>query len=190
MKGMVYMSPRTGRPPKHGTSRTGNSLHLSLTEDEANAIQSLAKYFNLSRTDVIVGSIRYLQARIEQNDYEIETYLAREQEEYCEVAIERLQMAYEDNILQELELFEEQEWEYFMEETLPLLEEQALENEEDFYRDEAIEDFKLNALPELLEKEKKEIEHRYEEDIEKEAEEEWEESGKYEALQYYFELNT
>lgn len=184
------MSPRTGRPPKNDTSRTSNSLHLRLTEAEANAIQLLAEYFDFSRTDAVVGSVLYLQNQIEQNADDIEEYLERQHEDFCEAVIERLQLAYEDNILEELELFEEQSWEYFMEETLPLLEEQALEYEKDFDRDEAIKDFELNVLSELIEKEKEEIEDRYEEYIKDEAEEEWEGSGKYEALKCYFGFDT
>lgn len=181
------MSPRTGRPPKNGTSRTGHNLNLRLTEDEANTIKSLAEYFDLSRTDTIVQSVRYLQNQIEENAYDIEECLEREHESFCEAATERLQLAYEDDILEELETFEQDEWEYFMEETLALLEEQALEHEEDFDRDEAIENFKSIELPELLEKEKKKIEYRYEKKIENEVEEEWE-NEKHRACQRYFEI--
>lgn len=181
------MSPRTGRPPKNGKSRTGHNLNLRLTEDEATAIQSLAEYFNLSRTDAVVGSIQYLQSEIEQNTYDIEEYLEREHEDFCEAATERLQLAYEDDILEELEIFEQDEWEYFETETLVALEEEAAEYEKDFDRDEAIKHFETIELPELLEKEKKKIEHRYEKIIENEAEEEWK-TEKYEARQRYFEI--
>lgn len=168
------MSPRTGRPPKNGTSRTGCSLNLRLTEDEANAIQSLAEYFDLSRTDVIVESIRYLQNEIEQNTNDIEAYIENEEEEFCEAATERLREASEDDILEELEQFELEEIEYFESETLVMMEEDAEENEREFDRDEAIEHFKTIELPKLLEKEKKKIELRYEKNIESAVKEEWE----------------
>lgn len=179
------MSPRTGRPPKNGTSRTGRSLTLRLTEDEANAIQTLAEYFDISRTDAVVKSVRYLQYEIDHNTENIDRYLVRQYEDFCEVATERLQLAYEDNILDELERFEQDEWEYFETETLALLEEQATDREEDFDRDRAIEYFESTELPELLEKEKKKIERRYEKIIEDEVEEEWE-IEKYKARQTYF----
>jgi len=181
------MSPRTGRPPKNGKSRTGHNLNLRLTEDEAAAIQSLAEYFNLSRTDAVVGSIQYLQSQIEQNTYDIEEYLEREHEDFCEVATERLWESYEDSILEELEQFEQDEWEYFETETLAILEE-ATDYEEDFDREEAIKHFETIELPELLEKEKKKIEHRYEKIIENEVKEEWE-IEKHRMLQLYFEID-
>lgn len=181
------MSPRTGRPPKNGASRTERSITLRLTEDEANAIQSLAEYFDLSRTDTVVQSVRYLQDQIEQNADDIEKYLERQHEDFCETNTERLKEASEDNILEELEQFEQDEWEYFMEETLALLNEQALEHEEDFDRAAAIEHFKSTELPELIEKEKKKIEYRYEKNIENEVEEEWE-IEKHRIRQLYFEI--
>lgn len=182
------MSPRTGRQPKNGTSRRGCSLNLRLTEDEANAIQWIAEYFNLSRTDAIVKSIRYLQAEIEQNTYDLESYIEREREEFCETTTERLWERSEDDINEDLELFEEGEWDYFMTETLVLLEEQASDREENFDRDEAIAHFEAIELPELLEKEKKKVERRYEKDIENAVEEEWK-TEEYQVRQRYFRID-
>lgn len=183
------MSPRTGRPPKNGKSRTEHSLNLRLTEDEAIVIQSLAEYFNLSRTDTIIGSIRYLQDQIKEYDFDLEKYLERRYEEYCEHRIEQLQMAYEDNILEELEQFELDQLEYFESETLVTMEETAEEYERDFDRESAIEDFKSNELQKLVEEERKEIENRYQEEIEKEVEKEWESEEKYYARRCYFEIS-
>lgn len=179
------MSPRTGRPPKNGTSRTGRSLNLRLTEDEANAIQSIAEYFDLSRTDAIIQSIRYLQAEIEKNTNNIESYIEREREEFCEKAIERLREESEYSILEELEQFEYDERGFFMEDTLAVLEEQASDRGEDFDMEEAIKHFESIELPELLEKEKKKIEYRYERKIENEVEEEWK-IEEHRARQLYF----
>jgi len=175
MKGAVNMSPRTGRPPKNGTSRTGRSLNLRLTEDELNAIQSIAEYFDITRTDAVVESIRYLQRDIDEEEggLSLVTYIEREREEFCEAATERLRVESEESILEELEQFELEELEYFESETLAKMEEWAEENEKEFDREAAIEEFKAGELQELLEKEKNKIEKRYDKNIENAVEEEW-----------------
>lgn len=50
------MSPRTGRPPKMGKSKTV-SLQLRITQDTANKLQECADKLAISRTEVIEKGI-------------------------------------------------------------------------------------------------------------------------------------
>ena len=54
------MSPRTGRPPKQGTSRTVK-LNIRLTPEEAQRIDECARLLDKPRTDAIMTGIDLLE---------------------------------------------------------------------------------------------------------------------------------
>ena len=54
------MSPKTGRPPKQGVSRT-EKLNIRLTPEEAKRIDDCAAILCKARTDVIMDGITLLE---------------------------------------------------------------------------------------------------------------------------------
>lgn len=59
------MSPRTGRPPKLGKSKT-ISLQLRITEDTAKKLQQCSEALDISRTAVIEKGIELVHKDIRE----------------------------------------------------------------------------------------------------------------------------
>lgn len=59
------MSPRTGRPPKSGDTRT-EKLNIRISEKDAERIQWCADELGSSRTDAILQGITLLEAELKK----------------------------------------------------------------------------------------------------------------------------
>ncbi len=57
------MSPRTGRPPKMGKSKTV-SLQLRITQDTADKLQECANVLAVSRTEVIEQGVDLIHKKM------------------------------------------------------------------------------------------------------------------------------
>lgn len=57
------MSPRTGRPPKMGKSKTV-SLQLRITQETADKLQECANELTVSRTEVIEQGIDLVHKKV------------------------------------------------------------------------------------------------------------------------------
>lgn len=57
------MSPRTGRPPKMGKSKTV-SLQLRITQETADKLQDCAKALSISRTEVIEQGVDLIHKKV------------------------------------------------------------------------------------------------------------------------------
>lgn len=64
-KGSDKVSPRTGRPPKQGSSRN-KDINIRLTEKELKDIEECAEILSMSRTDTIMKGIELLKAQIKK----------------------------------------------------------------------------------------------------------------------------
>lgn len=59
------MAPKTGRPPKQGTTRDVN-LNIRLTEEEAQRIEDCAAALEQTRTDAIMAGITLLEKSLRE----------------------------------------------------------------------------------------------------------------------------
>ena len=59
------MAPKTGRPPKQGTTRTV-SLNIRLTPEESERIEKCAAATEQTKTDTIMAGIDLLEKRLEK----------------------------------------------------------------------------------------------------------------------------
>lgn len=57
------MSPRTGRPPKNGSSKN-ISLQLRITEKTANELKECSEILEISRTEVIEQSVEQFHKKV------------------------------------------------------------------------------------------------------------------------------
>lgn len=64
-KGSDKVSPRTGRPPKQGSSRN-KDINIRLTEKELEDINECAEKLKLSRTDTIMKGIEKIKAELKK----------------------------------------------------------------------------------------------------------------------------
>nr|DAG42318.1 MAG TPA: NikA, BACTERIAL CONJUGATION, RELAXASE, DNA [Caudoviricetes sp.] len=62
---VIKMSPRTGRPPKLGESKTV-SLQLRITKETADKLQECADALSISRTEVIEKGIETVHERVKK----------------------------------------------------------------------------------------------------------------------------
>ena len=60
------MSPRTGRPPKHGKTKDV-SLQMRITKETADKLQKCADKLAVSRTEVIEKGIDLVDEQIRQS---------------------------------------------------------------------------------------------------------------------------
>lgn len=59
------MSPRTGRPPKMGKSKSV-SLQLRITQDTADKLKECSEILNISRTEVIENGVDIIHKKIKK----------------------------------------------------------------------------------------------------------------------------
>lgn len=59
------MSPRTGRPPKTGETRT-KKLNIRLNDNELERIEKCAETLSLSRTDTLMYGVSLIEAEIKK----------------------------------------------------------------------------------------------------------------------------
>lgn len=62
---VVKVAPKTGRPPKQGTSRTVD-LGFRFTKEEAERIRQCADAMGASRTDAIMAGIDLLEKSLKK----------------------------------------------------------------------------------------------------------------------------